>query len=87
MARLDPPEPLLHGHPLNGGPTPLAESIGHAFANAALAEEALTHRSALRGLFRHAARSTARTTRASVHTRATTHGSKPIYTASVQQTL
>ena len=36
---------------------------------------------------RHAARSTARTTRASVHTRATTHGSKPIYTASVQQTL
>ena len=47
MARLDPPEPLLHGHPLNGGPTPLAESIGHAFANAALAEEALTHRSAL----------------------------------------
>lgn len=47
MARLDPPEPLLHGHPLSGGPAPLAESIGHAFANAALAEEALTHRSAL----------------------------------------
>jgi ribonuclease-3 len=55
MAEFDPSQPLLHGHPLNSGPLKegdvdlalLAESIGHAFTNAELAAEALTHRSAL----------------------------------------
>lgn len=47
MAELHPAQPLLHGHPLNGGPASLADSIGHVFANPALAAEALTHRSAL----------------------------------------
>jgi ribonuclease III len=54
MAGSDPLQPLLHGDPLSGPLKTadvdlalLAEGIGHAFADAGLAAEALTHRSAL----------------------------------------
>ena len=50
MARSDPLQPLLHGDPLKTADVDLpalAAGIGHAFANAELAAEALTHRSAL----------------------------------------
>src|SRR4051812_6663889 len=55
MARSHPLQPLLHGDPLKSGPpkaaevdlTALAAGIGHTFADPDLAQEALTHRSAL----------------------------------------
>ncbi|HZP99027.1 MAG TPA: ribonuclease III [Reyranella sp.] len=50
MARGYPLQPLLHGDPLRPGDVDLdglAGRIGHAFARAELALEALTHRSAL----------------------------------------
>jgi ribonuclease-3 len=50
VARSDPLQPLLHGDPLKTADVDLpalAAGIGHAFANAELAAEALTHRSAL----------------------------------------
>ena len=50
MAASDPLEPLLHGDPLSSTDVNLAalsKGLGHAFARAELAAEALTHRSAL----------------------------------------
>jgi ribonuclease-3 len=50
MASGDTLEPLLHGNPLSPTDADLAalsEGLGHAFARAELAGEALTHRSAL----------------------------------------
>ena len=50
MAGSDPLQPLLHGDPLKTADVDLAAlaaGVGHAFANAELAAEALTHRSAL----------------------------------------
>lgn len=50
MAAGDPLEPLLHGNPLSSTDVDLAalsKGLGHAFARAELAAEALTHRSAL----------------------------------------
>jgi ribonuclease-3 len=50
MARGDPLQPLLHGHPLTPGDvdlSALSERIGHVFGRPELAAEALIHRSAL----------------------------------------
>jgi len=51
VARSDPLQPLLHGHPLKTDDAAdlvaLARAIGHVFTRAELAAEALTHRSAL----------------------------------------
>lgn len=48
VAAGDPVQPLLHGDPLNDVDlVALGASLGHRFANAALAVEALTHRGTL----------------------------------------
>lgn len=50
MAASDPLEPILHGNPLRLPDVDLAalsEALGHGFAQATIAAEALTHRSAL----------------------------------------
>ena len=50
MAAGDTLEPLLHGNPLSSTDvdlTALSKGVGHVFARAAFAAEALTHRSAL----------------------------------------